>query len=204
MYTCAPSEVIHGRSLPARSMICAVQLLRLKPGKVAPGHVIAETEIRARRNGLLIGTTSVVAWSAPVEPTSTSASPPPNTTAKPALVSALSIAPCRVGVEPKLPVHSCVPKGKSHPNDVIAIKSPLKAISGSLLPFGNSRGVLEKLGSPGRRGCNGRHRYQYDHNQRNAHGLLHLLEHLPSIPRAILASDGGLSSSQGVTGVTWR
>ena len=85
MYTCAPSEVIHGRSLPARSMICAVQLLRLKPGKVAPGHVIAETEIRARRNGLLIGTTSVVAWSAPVEPTSTSASPPPNTTAKPSL-----------------------------------------------------------------------------------------------------------------------
>jgi hypothetical protein len=29
------------------------------------------------------------------------------------------------------------------------LKSPLKAISGSLLPFGNSKGVLEKLSPPG-------------------------------------------------------
>src|SRR5437016_8820988 len=30
MYTRAPSEVIHGRSFPAKSMICAVQLLMSK------------------------------------------------------------------------------------------------------------------------------------------------------------------------------
>src|SRR6516165_8748989 len=111
MYTCVPSEAIHGRSLPARSMICAVQLLMSKLGETAPGHVIAATEISALRNGLLIGKTIVVACSVPVEPKSTSASPPPNTTANPALVSALSIAPWRFGVKPKLPVYSCVPPG---------------------------------------------------------------------------------------------
>jgi hypothetical protein len=83
----------------------------LKFGAVAPGQVIAATEIRAFLNGLFTGMTSVVACIVPVEPTSTSASPPPKTTAKPALVSALSIAPWRFGVKPKLPVYSCVPPG---------------------------------------------------------------------------------------------
>src|SRR5215472_3414640 len=106
MYACAPSEVIHGRSLPARSMICAVQLLRPKLGEVALTHVIAATEISAAWKGLLTGITNVVACSVPVEPKSTSASPPPNTTANPALVRALSIAPWRLGVEPKSPIQS--------------------------------------------------------------------------------------------------
>src|SRR5215470_755467 len=149
MYTRDPSELIHGRSFPARSIICAVQSLMLKLGDVAPGHVIAATEINAARKGLLTGITSVVACSAPVEPRSTSASPPPNTTANPAFVNALSIAPWRFGVEPKFPVHSCVPKGNSHPNETIAMELPLKAISGSLLPNGSNNGVLEKLRLPG-------------------------------------------------------
>src|SRR5437016_8584704 len=141
MYTRAPSEVIHGRSFPAKSMICAVQLLMSKLDEFAPWHVIAATEICAARKGLLTGITNVVACSVPVEPKSTSASPPPNTTAYPALVRALSIGPCRFGVEPKSPVQSCVPKGNNQPNDVIAMKCPLNAISGSLLPAGNSNGV---------------------------------------------------------------
>src|SRR6266576_5448635 len=132
MYTRAPSEVIHGRSFPAKSMICAVQLLMSKLDEVAPWHVIAATEICAERKGLLTGITNVVACSVPVERKSTSASPPPNTTAYPALVRALSIGPCRFGVEPKSPVQSCVPKGNNQPNDVIAMKCPLNAISGSL------------------------------------------------------------------------
>src|SRR5947209_19872645 len=132
MYTRAPSEVIHGRSFPAKSMICAVQLLMSKLDEFAPWHVIAATEICAARKGLLTGITNVVACSVPVEPKSTSASPPPNTTAYPALVRALSIGPCRFGVEPKSPVQSCVPKGNNQPNDVIAMKCPLNAISGSL------------------------------------------------------------------------
>jgi hypothetical protein len=37
-----------------------------------------------------------------------------------------------------------VPPGDSHPNDTIAMKLPLKPISGSLLPSDNSKGVLEK------------------------------------------------------------
>src|SRR5215472_11091000 len=127
MYTRAPSEVIHGRSFPAKSMICAVQLLMSKLDELAPGQVIAATEICAARNGLLTGITSVVACSVPVEPRSTSASPPPNTTANPALVSALSIGPCRFSVEPKLPVQSCVPLGANHDNEVIAIKPALNA-----------------------------------------------------------------------------
>src|SRR5437870_8331793 len=106
MYTRAPSEVIHGRSFPAKSMICAVQLLMSKLDEFAPWHVIAATEICAARKGLLTGITNVVACSVPVEPKSTSASPPPNTTAYPALVRALSIGPCRFGVEPKSPVQS--------------------------------------------------------------------------------------------------
>src|SRR6266480_5943846 len=101
MYTRAPSEVIHGRSFPAKSMICAVQLLMSKLDEVAPWHVIAATEICAARKGLLTGITNVVACSVLLEPKSTSASPPPNTTAYPALVRALSIGPCRFGVEPK-------------------------------------------------------------------------------------------------------
>src|SRR2546429_659585 len=148
MYTRAPSEVIHGRSFPAKSMICAVQLLMSKLDEVAPWHVIAATEICAARKGLLTGITNVVACSVPVEPKSTSASPPPNTTAYPALVRALSIGPCRFGVEPKSPVQSCVPKGNNQPNDVIAMKCPLNAISGSLLPAGNSNGVLENMRVP--------------------------------------------------------
>src|SRR2546430_3966284 len=122
------------RSFPAKSMICAVQLLMSKLDEVAPWHVIAATEICAARKGLLTGITNVVACSVPVEPKSTSASPPPNTTAYPALVRALSIGPCRFGVEPKSPVQSCVPKGNNQLNDVIAMKCPLNAISGSLLP----------------------------------------------------------------------
>src|SRR2546429_1857137 len=78
MYTRAPSEVIHGRSFPAKSMICAVQLLMSKLDEVAPWHVIAATEICAARKGLLTGITNVVACSVPVERKSTSASPPPN------------------------------------------------------------------------------------------------------------------------------
>src|SRR5438094_225742 len=97
MYTRAPSEVIHGRSFPAKSMICAVQLLISKLDEFAPWHVIAATEICAARKGLLTGITNVVGCSVPVEPKSTSASPPPNTTAYPALVRALSIGPCRFG-----------------------------------------------------------------------------------------------------------
>src|SRR5262249_61645865 len=81
-------------------------------------------------------------------PRSTSASPPPNTTANPALVSALSIGPCRFSVEPKLPVQSCVPLGANHDNEVIAIKPALNAISGSLLPKGNSKGVFENVSVP--------------------------------------------------------
>src|SRR5438046_2703431 len=146
MYTRAPSEVIHGRSFPAKSMICAVQLLISKLDEFAPWHVIAATELCAARKGLLTGITNVVACSVPVEPKSTSASPPPNTTAYPALVRALSIGPCRFGVEPKSPVQSCVPKGNNQPNDVIAMKCPLNAISGSLLPAGN--GVLENMRVP--------------------------------------------------------
>src|SRR6266566_1544896 len=72
MYTRAPSEVIHGRSFPAKSMICAVQLLMSKLDEVAPWHVIAATEICAARKGLLTGITNVVACSVPVEPKSTS------------------------------------------------------------------------------------------------------------------------------------
>src|SRR6266566_4320540 len=70
MYTRAPSEVIHGRSFPAKSMICAVQLLMSKLDEVAPWHVIAATEICAARKGLLTGITNVVACSVPVEPKS--------------------------------------------------------------------------------------------------------------------------------------
>src|SRR5215469_2718482 len=124
MYTCAPSEVIQGRSLPAKSMIRAVQLLTLKLDDVAPRQVIAETEIWAARNGLLTGMTSVVACSVLVEPRSTSASPPPNTTAKPAFVSALSIAPWRFGMELKSPVQSCVPLPNGAAKEVIAMKLP--------------------------------------------------------------------------------
>ncbi|PYT80384.1 MAG: hypothetical protein DMG41_37125, partial [Acidobacteria bacterium] len=43
---------------------------------------------------------------------------------------------------------SCVPKGNNQPNDVIAMKCPLNAISGSLLPAGNSNGVLENMRVP--------------------------------------------------------
>src|SRR6516225_11324910 len=134
MYTCVPSDVIHGRSLPARSMICAMQLLMSKLGEVASGHAIAATETCAARNGILTGITSVVACSVPVESRTTSASAPPNTTANPALVSALSIGPWRFGVDPKSPVQSCVPLGADHDNEVIAMKPPSNAISGSLLP----------------------------------------------------------------------
>src|SRR5215472_5734591 len=148
MYTCAPSEVIHERSLPAESMICAVQLLMSKLVEVAPGQVIAETEICAARNGLLTGITRLVACSVPVEPRSTSASPPPKTTANPALLRALSIDPWRFGVAPKLPLQSCVPLGADHDNEVIAIKLALDAISGSLLPKGNSNGVFENVSVP--------------------------------------------------------
>src|SRR5256884_177777 len=148
MYTCAPSDVIQGRSLPAKSMICAVQSVTLKSGEAGSAQRMADTEICAARNGWLIGITNVVACSAPVEPRSTLASPPPNTTVKPAFFKALSMAPCRFGVAPKSPVHSCVPLGSNHDNEVIAMKPPLNAISGSLLPKDNCKGVMEKLGAP--------------------------------------------------------
>src|SRR5258708_9812383 len=125
MYTRPPSEVIQGRSLPAESIICAVQPFTLKSDEVGSGHRMAATEICAARKGLLIGITIVVACSIPVEPRSTLASPPPNTTTKPALVRALSMAPCNFGVTPKLPVHSCVPFGAAQDNEAIAMKSPL-------------------------------------------------------------------------------
>src|SRR5215469_6248317 len=128
-------------------MICAVQSLTLKSGEVGSAHRMAATEICAARNGLLIGITIVVACNVPVEPRSTLASPPPNTTAKPAFFRALSIAPCRLGVVPKSPVHSCVPLGADHDKAFIAIKLPLKAIPGSLLPKDSVKGVMTKLGS---------------------------------------------------------
>src|SRR5207249_12329144 len=108
MYTRAPSEVIHGRSFPAKSMICAVQLLMSKLDEVAPWHVIAATKICAVRKGLLTGITNVVACSVPVERKSTSASLPPNTTAYQELIRALSIGPCRLVVESNWTVQSCV------------------------------------------------------------------------------------------------
>src|SRR5256884_374278 len=70
------------------------------------------------------------------------------TVVKPAFFKALSMAPCRFGVAPKSPVHSCVPLGSNHDNEVIAMKPPLNAISGSLLPKDNCKGVMEKLGAP--------------------------------------------------------
>ena len=87
-------------------MICAVQLSTVKSADVGFVQRMAATEICAARNGLLMGMTMVVACSVPVEPRSTLASPPPITTAKPALVKELSMAPCNFGVTPKFPVHS--------------------------------------------------------------------------------------------------
>src|SRR5690242_64485 len=58
--------------------------------------------------------------------------------------------PCSAGVEPKSPVQSCVPSG-NEPNDTMAMKFPLTAISGSLLPCpgDNSKGVFENVRIPG-------------------------------------------------------
>jgi hypothetical protein len=41
-----------------------------------------------------------------------------------------------------------VPLGSNHDDEVIAMKPRLNAISGSLLPKDDSKGVMEKLGSP--------------------------------------------------------
>src|SRR6266478_725894 len=95
MYTVAPSEVIHWRSAPAVSMICAVQLLALD---VAVGQVMAETPIWARLKTGLIRKISVVAWSTPVEPMSTSASPLPKT-CFPLFCRVASIKPPQVSAE---------------------------------------------------------------------------------------------------------
>src|SRR5260370_23996454 len=58
--------------------------------------------------------------------------------------------PCSAGVEPKLPVQSCVPRG-NEPNDTMAMKFPLIAISGSLVPCpgDSSKGVFENARLPG-------------------------------------------------------
>src|SRR5436190_3361836 len=101
MYTRAPSEVIHGRSFPAKSMICAVQLLMSKLDEFAPWHVIAATEICAARKGLLTGITNVVACSVPVEPKSTSASPPPRSEEHTSELQSHSDLVCRLLLEKK-------------------------------------------------------------------------------------------------------
>src|ERR1051326_7297853 len=87
---------------------------------------------------------SVVAWRVPVDPRSTSASPPPNTWRGPEICSFESTSPRNTGVDPNGPLHKCVTKF-SHERLVMAIW-PLASIqiAGSLAPSGRSNGVLVK------------------------------------------------------------
>jgi hypothetical protein len=91
----------------------------------------------------------------PVEPMSTSASPPPKTVL-PGCCSPLSISigPLRVGgVEPNGPVQRLLAKGgrnqlRATTAMVLSFPTVLTAISGSLFPVSVSNGVLEKLRLP--------------------------------------------------------
>src|ERR1700752_2156801 len=90
---------------------------------------------------------SVEACSVPVDPMSTSASPPPKIRL-PVCCSAASITPWKVGVEPNGPVHRLVPL-MSQPNPTMPIvPSPAMEISGSLFPSGRNSCVLEKVRLP--------------------------------------------------------
>src|SRR5512132_2118546 len=108
MYTVECSDVIHWLSDPALSSTCEVQLEMLKELEVPPGQVTAATPSVAATNGLLTRKTRLVSCRVPVEPKSTSASPPPRTL-RPGCCSAASIIPRYVGVEPVGPVHRLVP-----------------------------------------------------------------------------------------------
>jgi hypothetical protein len=92
------------------------------------------------------------AWSVPVEPKSTSASPLPKIVL-PDFCKFASTKPRKVGVEPNGPVQRCVPKklgSNSHWSPVTA-SVPLAEteIAGSLSPSARVKGVLEKLKLPG-------------------------------------------------------
>src|SRR5438876_2683807 len=88
---------------------------------------------------------SVVACRVPVEPKSTSASPPPKTSRRPGSWSAESTMPRKVGVKAKGPDQSLVPN-VSHDSAVMAIVPfGWMEIAGSLSPSSRSNGVLEKV-----------------------------------------------------------
>src|SRR5438105_406822 len=116
-------------------MICDVQELMLKLLDVPLGQAIAETPSCALLSGGLTRKIRVLAWSVPVEPKSTSASPPPKIRL-PGFCRAASILPRRLGVLPNWPVQRFVPNS-SHDKPVMAMP-PFRAIeiAGSLLPSG--------------------------------------------------------------------
>src|SRR5436305_11248855 len=130
-------------------MICEMQ----SPGtanmvEVPLLQVMAETPTV---NDLTVGGVrkiKVVACRVPVEPKSTSASPPPKTSRRPGSWSAESTTPRKVGVEPKGPDHRLVPN-VSHDSAVMAmVPFGWMEIAGSLSPSASSNGVLEKVTAP--------------------------------------------------------
>src|SRR5712692_9987023 len=143
MYTREPSEVIQLRSAPAVSIIFDTQLLATNPD-VGFGQAIAETPICSLTNGGLTRKINVVACSVPVEPKSTSASPPPKTRL-PLRWSAASIAPSSVGVEPNGPSQRLVPKSSQSSPATAIVSLPAILISCSLLPLVRRSGVLLKV-----------------------------------------------------------
>src|SRR6185437_2361821 len=134
-------------------MICLVQPLMLTLPDVPFGQLMADTPSWAFLKVGLYKKMSVVAWSVPVEPRSTSASPAPKTLL-PGCCSPASMMPWKAGVEPNGPVHRFVPNwpgaglnNHCSPTMAIAPLAPIE-ISGSLFPSGRVRVVLEKLRLP--------------------------------------------------------
>src|SRR5215467_13460084 len=120
MYTCGPSDVIQGRSVPAVSMTCCEHAVTENVGEAGLGQLMADTPTVALKI-LFNRKMSVVACIRPVEPISTSASPAPKMVL-PGCCSAPSMMPCAVGGDPNGPVQSCVPYeagSNSHCNDTM-------------------------------------------------------------------------------------
>src|SRR5215469_16097053 len=148
MYTCVPSEVIQGRSVPAVSMTCCAHAITENVGEAGLGQLMADTPV-FDLDCEFSRKMSVVACSRPVEPISTSASPAPKMVL-PGCCRAPSITPCAVGADPKGPVQSCVPNeagSNNHCSETIPMVPSLPIdISGSLLPLVSSRGVVVNVG----------------------------------------------------------
>src|SRR5438552_7787866 len=130
-------------------MICEVQ----SPGtanmvEVPLLQVMAETPTVNDVTGGGVRKIKVVACRVPVEPKSTSASPPPKTSRRPGSWSAESTTQRKVGDYPKGPDHR-LGSNFSHDSAVMAmVQFGWMEIAGSLSPSASSNGVLEKVTAP--------------------------------------------------------